>query len=1010
MVSVGPIAINKLAQARQEVTSAGRLSEREALKKLRRKLQLSTAERNIALQEARDIVQQCRKQSNRRSLLDMFMSEFSLSTQEGIALLCICEALMRIPDDQTAEALIADKLGSGNWDEHLGSSDSLFINASTWALMLTGRIIRLGDDVTKNVTGWMKRLVSRLGETAAREAMEQGVQIVGNEFVVGQTIETALTRSLKNYERCSFDMLGEGARNYQDAERFFNHYLDSIDYIGKSVKETDSSGDFSVSIKLSAIHPRLEYRQKQRVLDELAPNLIHLALTAKHANVPLTIDAEEADRLELMMDILEALVANPEIARWDGLGLAVQGYSIRCYTLLGWLQALAEKHDTQFNVRLVKGAYWDTEIKQAQVDGLTNYPVFTRKPSTDLSWIVCAEQLFDSPNLIPQIATHNAFSMAAAKQISKGRPFEYQRLHGMGELLYTVAEENDSEFPPVRVYAPVGDHENLLSYLVRRLLENGANTSFVNRFLDEKCELNDVVHDPISRVDAYECNPHPDIPIPPHLYGNDRPNSLGLHLGDSDEVESLIRDIKKLTFPTQPVPDTHPNSIPEIFCKSRKAFESWNATTPNHRRQLIYKLAEELHKERAFLIKLMQEEAGKTLLDAVAEIREAIDFCHYYGNECVERLKPVNLVGPTGEQNQLYYKGRGVFVCISPWNFPLAIFLGQIIAALAAGNAVIAKPAEQTPKVAQFARRLMTYVGIPTDVVQLAFGSGVIGQLLIENKNVDGVAFTGSTATARTINLTLAQKDGPIVPFLAETGGINAMHVDSSILFEQSIDHILESAFQSAGQRCSALRLLCIQEEIFDEFVDALSRAMETLTIGHARDLATDLGPVIDRQAHEKLYEYVRSQRRNVLFDIIVPSEYQTTHIGPTIIEIQQVFDLQEEHFGPILHILKFKARERVQLLESISKSGYGLTFGVQSRIDQRAIEATEIVQAGNMYVNRNMIGATVGVQPFGGHGLSGTGPKAGGPNYLMRFVQEHVTSTNLVATGGNATLLNLSD
>lgn len=1002
--------MNDLEHYRRQITLAGRRSEQDSLRFLRSKLKLNSEERNNALNEGKQLVSASRKYPQRRSMLDLFLSEFSLSTQEGIALLCICEALLRIPDEETADALIADKIGSGDWDSHLGNSDSLFINASTWGLMLTGSVIRLGDDVTQNVTGWLKRLISRLGESAAREAMQQGVQIVGNEFVAGENIDSALALAKRKYVRCSFDMLGEGARSYVDAEKYTTSYMDAITHMGSAKQRVKSEGAFGMSIKLSALHPRLGYIQHAKVKAELLPTLRTLLRSAASYDIPITIDAEEANRLELTLQLLNQLIGDDELEGWNGLGVAVQAYSPRCYAVIDWLQALAEKHDQILNVRLVKGAYWDTEIKRAQLDGLALYPVFTRKPSTDLSWLVCAEKLFDCSNLRPQIATHNAFSVSAALQISKGREFEFQRLHGMGELLYTVASESVQNFPPVRVYAPVGDHENLLSYLVRRLLENGANTSFVNRFLDEKCPVEDVVQDPVARVDAFNCEPHPSIPTPPQLYGTERPNSTGLDFGDTNAVNQLVASVQEANIQDIQVVDTLPAEVSDIFQRLKQSIKSWNETPLDRRQQLFFRVAELLHDEQPTLIKLLHEEGGKTLIDAIAEIREAIDFCYYYGIECRTLFKPSELVGPTGERNVLRYSGRGLFLCISPWNFPLAIFLGQVVAALSAGNVVIAKPAEQTPRIARFTHGLFSRAGFPKHVFDMVYGGRETGQLLTAHEAVAGVAFTGSLSTAKQINLTLAQKEGPIVPLIAETGGVNAMVLDSSILFEQALDDIIESAFRSAGQRCSALRLLCIQEDIYDEFLDSLSNAMKALVLGDPNELSTDVGPVIDKDAHRSLSKYLQDQQKNIIFQLTLTEKLKPTHVPPTLVGLNAVTDLKDERFGPILHVVSFKERDRLRLLDEISQNGYGLTFGVQTRIDHRAVEATQIVRCGNTYVNRNMIGATVGVQPFGGHGLSGTGPKAGGPNYLMRFAQEHTISTNLVATGGNPDLLNISE
>ena len=1002
--------MGNLDQSRREVSRAGRQSEESILRSLRTKLKLTDSERQTALSEARQLVKRCRELPHRKSLLDLFLSQFQLTTQEGIALLCICEALLRIPDKSTANALIADKIGSADWDQHLGHSDSLFLNASTWALMLTGTVIRLGEDVTQNATGWVKRFVSRLGESAAREAFEQGVHIVGSEFVIGQDIESALKKAKSESLLVSFDMLGEGARTVPDAKAYSRNYQNAIRAIRSKGRTSGAPENIGVSIKLSALHPKFHPLNRERMRGELVPDLVELVRDAAARDIPVTIDAEESHRLELTMDVFTALVRDKETADWNGLGIAVQAYSTRCYPLLGWLQELAEQSNRRLNVRLVKGAYWDTEIKHAQVQGLETYPVFTRKPSTDLSWLVCAERLFDSSHLFPQIATHNAFSIAAAKQISRGRPFEYQRLHGMGELLYAVAAEDDPGFAPVRVYAPVGDYEHLLSYLVRRLLENGANTSFVNRFLDEEISVTETVQDPIKKVEQYSYRPHPAISLPIDLYGEERPNSVGVDYGDFAATDELQTNLNKAEADLNEVPPTPHSHLEKAFKDARNASAHWKQKNTQERGVLVFELAKTLHRERHSLISLLQDEAGKTIVDAVAEVREAIDFCYYYGAQCRTIFSNQKLEGPTGELNELSYSGRGVFLCISPWNFPLAIFLGQITAALAAGNAVVAKPAEQTPRIAALTLDLIQQAGFPPNLVQVVFGSGELGQRLIEHPSVDGVVFTGSVATAKQINRTLAQKDGPIVPLIAETGGVNVMVLDSSILFEQAIDDILDSAFRSAGQRCSALRVLCIQEEIFARFSKTLQDAMDTLQLGSADDFGTDVGPVIDDAAHSRLSSYIDSQRDHILHQQQVPKSLQHTHIAPTLIRIPSVSALREEIFGPILHVVEFKDEEREDLLQEISKSQFALTFGFQTRIDHRAEEAVKTVLSGNSYVNRNMIGATVGIQPFGGHKQSGTGPKAGGPNYLMRFATEHTTTTNLVATGGNSELLNLPE
>ena len=985
------------------LAAAGAQTEQQAVSARLAELPLSSDERRQIVDRARALVAGCRRRTGERSLLDLFLAEFGLSNEEGIALLCISEALLRIPDDDTAEALIAEKIGTANWAKHLGHADSLFLNASTWALMLTGRVVGLSADVTDDVSGWIHRVAGRIGESVARAAMSRAVRILASEFVLGRTIDEALRRT--GGAPCSFDMLGEGARTSADAGRYADAYRHAIRTVGEANRKTTNAVS-GISIKLSALHPRFEPLQRPRVRKELGQTVLELATEAALLDVPLTIDAEEMHRLELTLEVFEELAKAPALRPWRGLGLAVQAYAKRAPAVIDYLNGF----DRPINVRLVKGAYWDAEIKRAQVDGLASYPVFTRKASTDVSYLACAARLLRARNLHPQFATHNAHTVAAilALGADAGRDYEFQRLHGMGELLFDEARRRFARFPPVRIYAPVGAHKDLLAYLVRRLLENGANSSFVNRFLNDRVPLDQAVPDPIVDLRKATSIPHPRIPLPRDLFGATRRNSAGLDTGDRRQVATLV-DAAKQHVDELAVGVT--KDVSALVARARLALPAWQNTPAEVRRQRLDKLAELLEANRARFVALLAREAGKTLLDAVAEVREAVDFCRYYGAEC-ERLfaKPTLLPGPTGESNTLALYGRGVFACISPWNFPLAIFVGQTTAALAAGNTVVAKPAPQTPAIAQRAVALMREAGFPADAVCLAVGGAEMGAGLVADPRIAGVAFTGSTATAKTIERALAAKDGAIVPFIAETGGQNAMLVDSTALPEQVVDDVIASAFRSAGQRCSSLRVLYVQDEIAERLIDMLVGALRTLAIGAADDPATDVGPVIDADALARLRAHVAAMQDAVIFQCRLPEGLAGHYLPPTIIAIDSIADLAAEHFGPILHVVRYAARELNRVLDEIRAAGYGLTFGIHSRLEGRARALAMTVGAGNAYVNRDMIGAVVGVQPFGGEGLSGTGPKAGGPHYLPRFAVERTLTWNTVATGGNAALLNLAD
>ena len=987
------------------IAAAGAQAEQEAMQARLAEVPFSYAESRRVLERAIGLVEGCRSRADDRSVLDVFLSEFGLRNEEGIALMCISEALLRIPDEDTAEALIAEKIATANWADHVGQSDSLFLNASVWALMLTGNVIGLGTDITDDVRGWINQLAGRVGESVARAAMSQAVRILGAEFVQGRTIEEALAREKSQAGLSSFDMLGEGARTYPDAERYAESYLHAIRSIGKAYPHATPKEASGVSIKLSALHPRFEPLQEQRVLDELGGTLLVLAREAADRGLHFAIDAEEAERLELSLLLLERLARAPELKSWDGLGIAVQAYSKRAPAVIDWLESLGRP----IMVRLVKGAYWDFEIKRAQVEGLTGYPVYTRKPNTDLAYLACAAQLLRCRRLFPQFATHNAHTLAAVLELASrsGAAYEFQRLHGMGVLLYDEARRRYEDLPPVRVYAPVGPHKDLLAYLVRRLLENGANSSFVNRFLDEEVAPSEVVRDPVSVVAAYGGEAHPEIPLPRDLFGETRRNSMGLDLGNRREVQALVAAARNCD---EVAIVEGSESVGALVARAAGGFQAWEATPAGQRRARLDRLADLIEENRARFVAVLAREAGKTLRDAVAEVREAADFCRYYGREC-ERLFGTGtlLDGATGETNFLTLHGRGVFACISPWNFPLAIFTGQVAAALAAGNTVIAKPAPQTPNIAALATALMHEAGIPLDAVCLAIGGDRIGAEIVANDAVAGVAFTGSTAAAKEIQRALAAKDGPIVPLIAETGGQNAMIVDSTALLEQVVDDVVASAFRSAGQRCSSLRVLYAQEDIAERLLAMTAHAMQTLVIGDPADPATDIGPVIDETAFEQLAAHIEANREHVVYQCGLPEGLKGLHIGPALIEVPSISHLDTEHFGPILHVARFSSDGLEDALADIQGAGFGLTLGIHSRIHQHAEKVMATVKAGNSYVNRDMIGAVPGVQPFGGERLSGTGPKAGGPYYLPRFGVERTVTRNTAAIGGNAELLRLS-
>lgn len=1003
---------------------------------------LSDAERAEALRIGRALVTGARARADERPYLDAFLQEFGLSNPEGIALMCIAEALLRIPDDDTADGLIAEKLASGDWRAHAGRSGSLFVNASTWGLMLTGRLIQLPDSLQRDTGGWLDRLTRRTGEPLVRQALRRAVRIIGSEFVVGRDIHAALARSAQHPDLawCSYDMLGEAARTDSQATHYFDAYRGAIEAISAASRAARDAGAgahelSSISIKLSALDPRFALTQRERVMERLLPRALELSRLAARHGLALTIDAEEADRLEITLEVFAKLAGDAVTGDWPGLGLAVQAYGKRAPAVIDWLETLSRRTGRTLAVRLVKGAYWDTEIKRAQQRGLADYPVYTRKVCTDVAYLGCARLLLNAaPRLYPQFATHNAHTIGAVLAMLgralRGRAScEFQRLHGMGGLLYDEAQRQVDSMPPVRTYAPVGPHVDLLAYLVRRLLENGANTSFVNRFMDAKVPVDELVADPITALAAIDRVADPALPLPIDLYGATRRNSHGIDPGLAASLDALraavalrpatpddadgleIRNPAERDEIIGRVSMTDGDALTATFAAAAKAQPDWNAVPADERAALLERTADAIEFARARFISLLVREGGKTLFDAVAEVREAVDFCRYYAAEARRLFSaPMVLPGPTGETNLLSLQGRGVMACISPWNFPLAIFAGQVVAALAAGNAVIAKPAEATPLVAQAFVAVLHELGVPREVLFLTPMAGAeFGAAALVQPALAGVVFTGSTGTALRLNRALAARGGAILPLVAETGGINAMIVDSSALTEQVVDDVLHSAFGSAGQRCSALRVLCLQDDIAERTLAMLRGAMDTLVIGNPADPATDVGPVISAAAVAALNAHVAAmgQHARILHACKLEARHRSgSFFAPHLLELHDLGQLRQEAFGPILHVLRYRVGDYGSLLRSIRSSGYNLTLGVQTRMESTWRRAFAETSVGNIYVNRGMTGAVVGVQPFGGSGLSGTGPKAGGPHYLPRLAIERTLTINTTAAGGNAALL----
>ena len=999
---------------------------------------------------ATDLVEHVRAARKKITGIDSFLAEYSLSTDEGIALMCLAEAMLRVPDVATVDSLIRDKLAGGDWQAHQGKSTSFFVNATTWGLMLTGNVLSAEKS---EFLLWqaIKGLFNRGGERIVRLAVDQAMQIMSKQFVMGRTMREALQRAKKKEARgyrYSYDMLGEAAITAEDATRYFDAYIQAINSIGESVDPKLSVHQRAgISIKLSALHPRYQDAQHVKVMQELAPKLLHLAQLAKKYNIGLTVDAEESERLDLSLDIIESVFKDESLGEWDGFGLAVQSYQKRAFAVLDWVADLAKSQRRRIAVRLIKGAYWDSEIKKTQMQGLSDYPVFTRKVFTDVSFQACAKKLLTMTEYIyPQFATHNAYSVALILELAgEYRDFEFQCLHGMGNELYEQIVPENMQNIPCRIYAPVGTYEALLPYLVRRLLENGANSSFVNRIVDDQSPLSQLVSDPVSAAVDLLDRINGNIPLPSDLFAPERKNSAGIDFTDRIVVAALKHELDnfdQMKFTAKPIvagvadglksadavisPQKPDHIVGHVHCASPQdidtaltaatcAFDDWSKTPVHVRAECLTRLADLYQENISTFLGLACFEAGKTWSDGVAEVREAIDFCRYYAALAVQMMgEPVVLKGYTGELNTWSLHPRGVILCISPWNFPLAIFTGQVVAALVTGNCVIAKPAEQTPLIAHYATELMLKAGIPAGAIQFLPGSGTkVGAALVADARIKGVIFTGSTQTANVIQRVLAMRAEEIIPLIAETGGQNAMIVDSSALLEQVIVDVMSSAFGSAGQRCSSLRVLYVQDEVYTRLIEMLKGAMAELEIGDPRWLSTDIGPVIDPAAYAVLNTHVlRMQEKHIMIyqcarPIVDNGGY---YMPPTAIAIDSIEVLEKEVFGPILHVIRYKRKDLDQVIAAINATQYGLTLGIHTRITPTAEYIRDRVHVGNCYVNRNQIGAVVGVQPFGGEGRSGTGPKAGGPLYLQRLCHERTYTVDTTAAGGNASLLAESD
>jgi RHH-type proline utilization regulon transcriptional repressor/proline dehydrogenase/delta 1-pyrroline-5-carboxylate dehydrogenase len=990
------------AELRRAIDRLHRAGEPEVLRSLLGRAATDTEGRHRVESRALGLLAELRA-AQARGWVNQFLQEYRLNTSEGVALLSLAEAFLRVPDPETADDLIADKLGDGDWSVHRGKSNSRLVNTATWGLVIGRALVGESEQASA-----LKRLISRAGEPFVRQGVGAAMRMMGEIFVMGRDIDEAVKRMKKPENRgftASFDMLGEAARTFPDAERYFASYEGAIRAVGAVADQ-----GHSISVKLSALHPRYEVAQYESSTRSLIGQLEALATLAAGLGIGLTVDAEESERLEMSLDIIEAVAGLPALKSWDGLGMAVQAYSKRARPVVAWADDLGRRTGRRIAARLVKGAYWDSEIKRTQETGLSDYPLFTRKAATDVSYLACARDMLEARNIYPAFATHNALTVANILEwAGESRDFEFQRLHGMGEGLYEqlVREQGYK----TRIYAPVGGHRDLLAYLVRRLLENGANSSFVHQLADERLTDRDLLADPVAKIAAVGGTRHPSIPLPEDLFMPERKNSGGLDLQDQDELARVAGVVSKPLASSAVEKPGVSTSLDTngVVGSALGAFPAWTSRSIEERAACLDRLADLLERDRDELMRICVQEAYKTIPDALAEVREAVDFCRYYAAQARVKLQPMELPGPTGERNVLRFEGRGVWVCVAPWNFPLAIFLGQVTAALVGGNTVVAKPAPQTPRIAARAVELAYEAGIPRDALLLAAGGPEVGQALMEDVRIAGVAFTGSTATAKRIARTLvADDDRPIVPLIAETGGINAMIVDSTALPEQVVVDVVTSAFRSAGQRCSALRVLVLQEEIAQRTLDMLRGAMDTLVVGDPADPRTDVGPVIDQGAYDRLMEYRAAKQNRWLHTLPVPAD--GLFVPPTMIQADRIEDVTREWFGPLLHVATWPAGQLAETVRRVNGTGFGLTMGLHSRIARAAETVEGAATTGNLYVNRSMIGAIVGSQPFGGEGLSGTGPKAGGPHYLPRFVAERTTSTDTTSAGGNATLLSLED
>lgn len=1029
---------------RPTLNEAYRMDEATAINQLLELIDFTPAIERTVSQWAEKLVIAVREKEKERWGIEGFMMHYELSTEERILLMCLAEALLRVPDKQTKNLLIRDKLTSAEWNKYVGASESTLVNFARWGLVFSGKILKKEKD-RQFKTIW-SNLIRKSGEPVIRKTIREAMKLMSDHFVLGCTIEEAIKRSkisLKEGFRYSYDMLGEVARTQSDADRYYNSYYHAISILGKSHDIKNIYEAPSISVKLSALYPRYDFKKREEAVPFLIERVKELALRAKEQKIGMTIDAEEADRLDMSLDIFKGLFTDNAFSGWEGLGLAVQAYQKRAFSLIEWLIELSRQQERRIPIRLVKGAYWDSEIKLTQMEGLSNYPVFTRKVNTDISYIACAKKMLSAQDaLYPQFATHNAYSIAAILTLINSRyddyQFEFQNLQGMGKALhhYIVSKLN----LPCRIYAPVGCYEDLLPYLVRRLLENGANSSFVNRIADKTIPISDLIESPVKKIGRLGVIPNPKIPLPRNLFAKARLNSIGKDLSNYAELKSLaesihnalqkiwqaspfLREIKK----GKPVFDPADNrrqigvieladefDVEKAIIMGSSAFPYWDQKGVNARANIIRKMADLLEAHQPELMALVVREGGRTLQNALSEVREAIDFCRYYAEQAEKQLNDTVLLGYTGEYNVLRMHGRGIILCISPWNFPVAIFTGQIAAALVTGNAVIAKPSGQTPLTAAKVTHLFHEAGVPVEILQLIPGPGrTVGEALIKNLKISGIIFTGSDNTARHIQKTLANRPGPIVPFVTETSGINAMIVDSTALSEQLVQDVIISAFDSAGQRCSALRILYLQDDIADNVIKMLAGAMAEIKIGDPMLLTTDVGPVIDTKAQVTLQEYTAfmQKKSKLIYKVNLPlAATHGTFLAPQAYELSNLSLIKGEVFGPILHVLRYRRQDLDKVIDDINGLGYGLTFGIQSRIDETIDYIQRRINAGNIYVNRNMIGAVVGVQPFGGSWLSGTGPKAGGPHYLLRYCVESTLTVNTTAAGGNASLMAMED